>query len=594
MIYKTLFSRFTIKKIKAITLSYAYNASDTREIRLAKPLILVLSIFCCFCGFAWSGVYFLYLGFSITAALPLIFTIIVFPAILISHFKCNYKILVYTQIICISLVATLIQWNLGSIHDSGFVIAWCFLSPLGASIFLSAKYAKIWMLIFIFIIGITVIFTPTFSADGAKVTENAHRLFYLINIGVPFLIIFIATSYFINELKAERKRVFSLLVSVSADKEMHQFFKTTNVPIFGIDKKGLINEWNLTSEKITGFRKNEVLGKDLVQTCIIEEHQKVVKKVLDHALNGHETTNFEFPLFTKNGKRVTVLLNSSARKNTKGKVIGALGVGQDITELVGYRRELEVQVKERTVKLNDALKKQKELNELKSRFISVASHEFRTPLSAINFAAGSIKKYWTKMEPNILEQKLHKIEDQVLGMKKLLDDVLLVSQAEGMKKVCNLKHINLGDFMHEIIEEVYNSFKRSHDIVLIDTAELKNTAIFIDQKLGRNIFINIISNAVKFSPNAKKVIIELLSEKNYIVISVTDFGIGISKAALANIFTPFTLEEHVDLIRGTGLGLSIVKEAIDLLGGEIIIKSALGKGTSFILKIPKKQKNRNR
>ena len=375
---------------------------------------------------------------------------------------------------------------------------------------------------------------------------------------------------------------------------MHQFFKTTNVPIFGIDKKGLINEWNLTSEKITGFRKNEVLGKDLVQTCIIEEHQKVVKKVLDHALNGHETTNFEFPLFTKNGKRVTVLLNSSARKNTKGKVIGALGVGQDITELVGYRRELEVQVKERTVKLNDALKKQKELNELKSRFISVASHEFRTPLSAINFAAGSIKKYWTKMEPNILEQKLHKIEDQVLGMKKLLDDVLLVSQAEGMKKVCNLKHINLGDFMHEIIEEVYNSFKRSHDIVLIDTAELKNTAIFIDQKLGRNIFINIISNAVKFSPNAKKVIIELLSEKNYIVISVTDFGIGISKAALANIFTPFTLEEHVDLIRGTGLGLSIVKEAIDLLGGEIIIKSALGKGTSFILKIPKKQKNRNR
>ena len=588
MINKTFFPRFTITALKALTLRYDYNISDSKEIRLAKSLILITSIYCCFYGLVWSGVYYLFLGFSITTALPLIFTIIVVPTIFISHFKSNYKILIYTQITCISLVATLIQWSLGSFHDSGFVIAWCFLSPLGASLFLSEKYAKIWMLIFLFIIGITVIFTPTFSADGAKFTKNAHRLFYFINIGVPFSIIFIATSYFLKELRTQGEKKNSQLVSVSVDKEMQQLFKTMNLPIFGINNKGLINEWNLSSEKITGFTKDEVLGKNLIKTFIIEEYQQIVKKVLDNALSNNETANFESALFTKNGNRVMFLLNSSARKNTKGKILGVLIVGQDITELVDYRSHLEVKVKERTIKLNNALKKQKEQNELKSRFISVTSHEFRTPLSAINFAAGSIKKYWTKMEPSMLEQKLRKIEDQVLHMKKLLDDVLAVNQAEVGKIVSNPEHINLGEFMHEIIGEVYNSFERSHKIVLIDTSELKNAAIFIDQKLGRNIFINIISNAVKFSPNAKKVIIELLSEKNYIVISVTDFGIGISKSELTHIFNPFTRGENVDLIRGTGLGLSIVKEAIDALGGEIIINSILGKGTSFILKIPRK------
>ena len=105
--------------------------------------------------------------------------------------------------------------------------------------------------------------------------------------------------------------------------------------------------------------------------------------------------------------------------------------------------------------------------------------------------------------------------------------------------------------------------------------------------MGRNIFINIISNAVKFSPDADKVTIEFSSEKNYTVISVTDFGIGIPKSELKSIFNPFTRGENVDLIQGTGLGLSIVKGAIDVLGGKIIVNSTIGSGTSFIVKIPK-------
>jgi PAS domain S-box-containing protein len=375
--------------------------------------------------------------------------------------------------------------------------------------------------------------------------------------------------------------------SESIAKELRQFIETANAPIFGIDSQGLVNEWNQTSEAITGFTKVEVLGKGLVKTYITEDYQEAVKKVLDNALLGEETANFEFPLFTKEKNRVMVLLNSSTRRNANGEVTGVLGVGQDITELVGYRKELEFKVNQRTLKLNEALKKEKELSELKSKFVSTASHEFRTPLSAINFAAGSIKKYWSKMDPGVIDNKLHKIEDQVMHMTKLLDDILIVGQAEAGKMTYNPVHVNLKDFIFEIIEEVSNSDNKAHKILLIDSEELRNTTIFIDEKLGRNIFINIINNAVKFSPDSDKVTIELSSERDFNVISVTDFGIGIPKPELKNIFKPFTRGENVDLIQGTGLGLSIVKEAIDLLKGEIVVNSTIGKGTTFIVKIAK-------
>jgi PAS domain S-box-containing protein len=588
MILKKILSYFHLKKLKALMLKYDYNAADTKERRVDKSLILIIAVSCSFCGLAWSAVYYWFLGFGLTTILPLIFVIIVIPSIFISHFLSNYKVLVYAQIICISLVPTLIQWSLGSIHNSGFVIGWCFLSPLGASLFLKEKYAKIWMLIFFLVVGITVIFSPTFSNNAIKVTETARTLFYLMNIGATFLIFYIASFYFINELKHQREHLFLLSVSESVNKEIKQFFKTANTPIFGIDNKGLINEWNLTSQKITGFTKQEVLGKNFVQNYITKEYKEVVRKLLDNTLRGIETANFEFPLFTKEKERVMILLNTSARKNTDGKIIGVLGVGQNITELVGYRNELELRVKQRTLKLNETLEKQKELNELKSRFISTTSHEFRTPLSAINFAAGSIKKYWTKMEPIKITQKLNRIEDQVLHMTKLLDDILIVGQTEASKNIYNPSEINLGEFMCEIVDEVSNSIKNSHKLILIDTEELKNVTIFIDEKLGRNIFINLLSNAVKFSPEADTVTIEFSSEDNYIVISVTDFGIGIPAAELSDIFKPFTRGKKVDLIQGSGLGLSIVKNAIDLIKGKITVHRNIGNGTTFIVKIPKK------
>ena len=128
--------------------------------------------------------------------------------------------------------------------------------------------------------------------------------------------------------------------------ELTLLIDTANAPIFGIDSKGLVNEWNQTSEKITGFKKDEVLGQKLVQTYITKDYRKSVKKVLDDALLGKETANYEFPLFSKDGERVMVLLNSSTRRDANGKITGVLGVGQDISEMDKLRTVSESIAKE--------------------------------------------------------------------------------------------------------------------------------------------------------------------------------------------------------------------------------------------------------
>ncbi|MGK0427576.1 MAG: PAS domain S-box-containing protein [Ulvibacter sp.] len=396
---------------------------------------------------------------------------------------------------------------------------------------------------------------------------------------------------FQNEEKEKRaaELVIAKREKAAIAKELRQFIDTANAPIFGIDSHGLVNEWNEISEKITGFKKGNVLGRDLLQTYIIEDYREAVKQVFADALKGKETTNFEFPLYTKDGELLMVLLNSSTRRDGTGKITGVLGVGRDITELLGCRNNLEMRVGKRTKILNIALEKEKKLNELKSRFVSTASHEFRTPLSAINFAAGSMKKYWCKMEPIMIEKKLEKIERQVLHMTKLLDDILIVGQAEVGEIRNHPLTLNLGNFISEIIEEVYESSGKSHEIVLIDKEVLISNDIYIDEKLGRNIFINLISNALKYSPKADQVFVELSSEKDYTIISVTDFGLGIPESEIEKIFMPFTRGENVDSIQGTGLGLSIVKEALVVMGGKIIVNSTLVNGTTFMVKIPKKQ-----
>ncbi|KAK3279432.1 hypothetical protein CYMTET_12687 [Cymbomonas tetramitiformis] len=137
----------------------------------------------------------------------------------------------------------------------------------------------------------------------------------------------------------ERKKAEGELQRVAED--LRALIDTANAPIFGIDKDGLVNEWNNMAAQITRYTKREVMGRSLVEEFITSEYKKEVGRVLDNALRGRETANFEFPLFTKDGQRVDVLLNATTRRDVSGSIVGVVGVGQDITERKKFEGELE-------------------------------------------------------------------------------------------------------------------------------------------------------------------------------------------------------------------------------------------------------------
>ena len=137
----------------------------------------------------------------------------------------------------------------------------------------------------------------------------------------------------------ERKKAEGELERVAQD--LRALIDTANAPIFGIDKDGKVNEWNNMAAEITKYAQTEVMGRNLVDDFITSEYKVEVKAVLDAALQGKETANFEFPLFTKNQERVEVLLNATTRRDKQGNIVGVVGVGQDITERKKAEGELE-------------------------------------------------------------------------------------------------------------------------------------------------------------------------------------------------------------------------------------------------------------
>lgn len=150
----------------------------------------------------------------------------------------------------------------------------------------------------------------------------------------------------LDDFRSERDRVAQ---------ELTIFMDTANAPIFGVDAQGNVNQWNQKSAAITGYQADEVLGKNLVKELITEDYRESVNEVLQKALKGDETSNFELPLYTKDNSLVLVLLNATTRRNANGQAVGVVGVGQDITELDSYRSEMEKKVKERTRELDTIL-----------------------------------------------------------------------------------------------------------------------------------------------------------------------------------------------------------------------------------------------
>ncbi|BBC23069.1 PAS domain S-box protein [Pseudanabaena sp. ABRG5-3] len=257
-------------------------------------------------------------------------------------------------------------------------------------------------------------------------------------------------------------------------------------------------------------------------------------------------------------------------------------------------KNLERQVADRTQQLEQslsqlerALRKEKELNELKSQFISRASHEFRTPLATIQTASDLLRNYGHKMSEDKKLERIDKIQREVKGMTNLLEEVLVIGKTESGKFEVRGETINLEKFCLEIIEQTKLLGNGKHKIIFknINTP----TNIVIDTKFFKQIISNLLSNAIKYSPNSVEVYFSISQTNDRIpklLLEFQDKGIGIPEVDQEKIFEHFYRAHNVGMIAGTGLGMAIIKNSIDILGGTIQLTSVENQGTTVRVKLP--------
>ncbi|MGK7918968.1 MAG: ATP-binding protein [Trichodesmium sp.] len=324
---------------------------------------------------------------------------------------------------------------------------------------------------------------------------------------------------------------------------------------------------------------------------------------------------FESQAYRVDGSIVWISENARAVYDTAGKLIAYEGDIEDITE----RKSAEAETRK-------ALEIEKELNQLKSRFISMASHEFRTPLTTILASAEALEHYSHKWNEEKKLTYLHRIQGTVQQMTGLLNDILVIGKTESGNFDFNPAPLALENFCQDIIEDIKLSISSEHSLTFLvqelssqnhlpksilnkilqldsnqknqndyqnnllplipKTSQTTPQEVCIDAKLLRHILYNLLWNAVKYSPQGGDIYLKLFYLNNYAIFQVQDQGIGIPKTEKKYLFDSFYRAQNTANIPGTGLGLTIVKNFVDLHQGQVFIESEVGVGTTFTVVLP--------
>jgi len=291
--------------------------------------------------------------------------------------------------------------------------------------------------------------------------------------------------------------------------------------------------------------------------------------------NLHDENEWNF--VRKDGTHFPVSLNITAMGDSKNSITGYLGVAIDITDLKNHQKRLQ-----------EALVKEKELGDLKSRFVTMASHEFRTPLSTILSSSFILEQYNPEDEEKEKRNKhLHRIKGSVAGMKNILEDFLSLEKLEEDAIYAKMNEVSLHDFLKEIENTIDDLQQDAKPGQVIKFSNNLTEPVKIDLFLLRNILINLLSNAIKFSPQNSIIHVGVTSREKDICIFVKDNGIGISEEDQQHLFRRFFRGKNAGAIQGTGLGLHIVSRYLKLMNGNIEIESKLNRGTTFTISIPK-------
>ena len=289
---------------------------------------------------------------------------------------------------------------------------------------------------------------------------------------------------------------------------------------------------------------------------------------------------------------------SDTVEKVKGFELGALDYitkpfqAQEVLARVNIHltlQRLQRELIRKNAELQAGLDREKELNQIKSRFISVASHELRSPLTIISMTSKMLKRYADRMSAEKKLEQLDIIEDAVTKMADLLDDVLLLVKVESHQFQFHPTHLDVAAYCRDITDQFRSICADAH--VLEFSVHGEGFEANIDPKLLRHIFSNLLSNAIKYSPNGGTIQFEIFREtgSSDIRFCVRDEGIGIAPGDLEHLFDAFHRGGNVDQIKGTGLGLWIVKQFVELHSGTLDVESELGRGTTFTIRLPFEQ-----
>ncbi|MUG94065.1 response regulator [Scytonema sp. UIC 10036] len=253
-------------------------------------------------------------------------------------------------------------------------------------------------------------------------------------------------------------------------------------------------------------------------------------------------------------------------------------------EIALNRYQVEEKIRADLAKAAELKQQAQEESDRQCQYVSMVSHEFRNPLSIILMSSELLRHYNAKLSEEKKLQQIDNIKTAVGMMTQLLEDVLTIGSAESGSLTCNPAPLYIVEYSHQLVENLQSTDKGNHIVSFMSQDE--RVCVMMDEKLTYHILTNLISNAIKYSPEGGTVRVELVLADSQVIFRIQDEGIGIPAACQENLFTAFHRAKNVGKIPGTGLGLAIVKKCVDLQGGQITVESEVGKGTTFTVKIP--------
>ena len=315
-----------------------------------------------------------------------------------------------------------------------------------------------------------------------------------------------------------------------------------------------------------GINSKRLVGTNYLERLAPELREDIKAQLLE-AFAGNDTS------FEINFRNNTYMLNAVALPDEGGEVSRILVVEQNITKMKKAEQDI-----------LDSLEKERQLSELKSRFVSMASHEFRTPLTTVHSSLSLLKKYVKKEGTEVQQEKhFNRIRSSVQHLTNILNDFLSIDKLEEGAVHLKLMPCKVPLQMEDLVDEMRQSAKPGQEISYQHEG---GDTVMCDKQVIKNIFNNLLSNAIKYSGEDASIKVETTVNSDSWKIKVSDNGIGIPEDEQKHLFDRFFRARNATNIQGTGLGLSIIGKYVDLLGGEVDFKSIENKGTSFTISLP--------